>query len=177
MRARETLELLTHGRVQVPPDVASELVVREQDLRRRISELTEELEAAAGDGEDTRGPDLSLAASPARAALLRAQDEYTDLLLRMRERAPRHAGFIAPPEASWRDVARRLSSDQALITYLLNDSGSIAFVVVPDTVVAVDLPVSRRELARLVEFVRGELDLRRHGAPTRAPSREPRTRG
>lgn len=158
MRAREMLELLTRGRVDAGSGVAADLVGREQDLRRRISELTRALESAATGEETLRGPDLSRTAGTTRQALLRAQDEYADLLLRIRERAPRHAAFVAPATASWGEVARRLAPDQAFITYLLSDSGSVAFVVLPDTVVAVDLGVGRREVARLVEFVRGDLE-------------------
>jgi CHAT domain-containing protein len=55
-------------------------------------------------------------------------------------------------------VARHLRPDQALIEYLVSDSGSIAFVLTDDTLRAVDLSVGRRELARLVEFVRGVLE-------------------
>ena len=110
-----------------------------------------------------------MADAPAREALLLAQSEYTDLLLKMRERAPRHGGFVAPRLASGRDVAQRLAPDQALITYLLSDSGSVAFVVVRDSVAAVDLGATRQTLARLVEFVRGALDGRRSDTLWRGP--------
>ncbi len=161
LRAREMLELLARGRVPAAPELAPDLVGREQDLRRRIAELTGALDGARPGRESLRGPDLSQAGGAGLQALLRAQEEYSDLLLRIRERAPRHAAFVAPRTASWRDVARRLAPDQALVAYLLSDSGSVAFVVVRDTAVAVPLAVNRRELVRLVEFVRGALELRR----------------
>src|SRR5213076_2627925 len=46
LRAREMLELLQRGRVASPTDTAGDLVVREQDLRRHIAELTHDLDAA-----------------------------------------------------------------------------------------------------------------------------------
>jgi CHAT domain-containing protein len=112
-----------------------------------------------------------MATGPARQALLRAQDEYADLLLRIRERSPRHAAVVQPTIAGWRDVARRLAPDQALVTYLLGDAGSVAFVVVRDTLAAVDLGVSRREVSRLVEFVRGSLEHRRTDSLWQGPWR------
>jgi CHAT domain-containing protein len=171
LRAREMLELLERGRVQRPSQLPDELVDREQDLRRRINELTLELERASRSQEPLRGPDLTLASGETRQALLRAQDEYADLLLRMRERAPSHVAAVRPATASWREVARRLAPDQAFITYLLGDSGSVAFVVSPDTLLAVDLGASRREVARLVEFVRGSLELRRADSSRNGPWR------
>jgi CHAT domain-containing protein/tetratricopeptide (TPR) repeat protein len=171
LRGREMLELLNRGRITASSNSAPDLVGREQDLRRRIAELTGSLDRAATGNDVVRGPDLSLIGSSSRRALLRAQEEYADLLLRMRERAPRHAAFVSPRTASWREVAERLAPDQALVTYLLSDSVSLAFVVVRDTIVTVDLGISRRELARLVEFARGTLDLRRSDSLWRGPFR------
>lgn len=171
LRARETLELLMLGRVGSTGDDAGDLVEREQDLRRRIGELTGMVESSLSAGERLRGPDLSQASVPAREALLEAQSEYTDLLLRMRERAPRHGAFVAPRLASARDVSQRLAPDQALITYLIGDSASVAFVVTRDSVATVDLGATRRELARQVEFVRGALDGRRSDTLWRGPMR------
>ena len=156
LRTREMHEILARGRVPVT-DATADLTDREQDLRRRIAELTREANPVRG--EASRGPDLSSMESVARHALLNAQDEYADLLLRIRERAPRHAEVIAPRVATWRDVATRLASHQAFITYLMSDSTSLAFVVTRDTLAALDLGAGRRELARLVEFTRGTLEL------------------
>jgi CHAT domain-containing protein len=165
------LELLNRGRITPSAGGAPELVVREQDLRRRIAELTRSLDRGATGNDVVRGPDLSLIGSSSRHALLLAQEEYADLLLRMRERAPQHAAFVSPRTATWREVARRLTPEQALVTYLLSDSVSVAFVVVRDTMVTVDLGVSRREIARLVEFARGTLDLQRSDSLWRGPFR------
>jgi CHAT domain-containing protein/tetratricopeptide (TPR) repeat protein len=165
LRAREMLELLARGRITPPPDTAAELVSREQDLRRRIAELTRDLEGPGSGVEALRGPDVSLAGGPLREALLAAQAGYAELLLEIRERAPRHGALVSPPIADWRAVARRLAPDQALIEYLLSDSGSVAFVVTRDTIRLAQLGAGRRELARLVEFVRGTLEPRSGAAP------------
>jgi CHAT domain-containing protein/Tfp pilus assembly protein PilF len=167
LRAREMLELLSRGRITASAGGAPDLVGREQDLRHRIAELMRELDNPESGADVVRGPDLFLAGKPTRDALLRAQEEYADLLLRIRERAPRHAAFVAPRTVTWQAVAERLRPDQVFVTYLLSDSGSVAFVVVRDTMVTVDLGASRRELARLVEFARGTLELRSPDAPWR----------
>ena len=164
LRAGEMLGLLARGRVTAPGDTAAELVGREQDLRRRIGELSRRLEGRAAGPETLRGPDVSAVGGVTREALLHAQHAYADLLLELRERAPRHAALVSPAPAAWRDVARRLAPDQALVEYLVSDSGSLAFVVTRDTLLIADLGVSRRELARLIEFVRGTLQPREAGA-------------
>jgi CHAT domain-containing protein/Tfp pilus assembly protein PilF len=173
LRAREMLELLARGRVTAPADTAAELVSREQDLRRRLAELSRSLEGVSAGPDPLRGPDVSAAGGAMREALLRAQEAYAELLLEVRERAPRHAALVSPAAAEWRDVARRLAPDQALVEYLVSDSGSLAFVVTRDTVGVVNLGVSRLELARLIEFVRGTLEPREAGGDQlwRAPLR------
>ena len=179
LRAREMLDLLGRGRIAAQPQVPAELVVREQDLRRRIAELTRGLGAAVGaaerGSESVRGPDLPDAGSAGHEALLRAQEDYAELLRDLRERAPRHAALLPREPAAWREVARRLGTDQAFIEYLLSDSASLAFVLTADTLAAVELGVTRRELARLVEFARGTLEpsaARRPDSLWRAPLRQ-----
>lgn len=162
LRAREMMELLARGRIAQAPDTAADLVEREQDLRRRIGELTHDLEAPLGGGGGTRGPEAGRPDAGGET-LARAQETYAELLLDMRERAPRHAALVAVEIAAWRDVARRLAPDQAFLEYLVSDSGSLAFVVTRDTLAILDLGVGRREVARLVRFARGTLE--RRGSP------------
>ncbi|HEY6061086.1 MAG TPA: CHAT domain-containing tetratricopeptide repeat protein [Gemmatimonadales bacterium] len=169
LRAREMLELLARGRVESAGDTAGDLVEREQDLRRRIAELTS---ASPPDGYlSLRPPLLEVGLSPrpplhdvergsdeeGQVELRRAQDDYAELLLEMRERAPRHSDLVARGAASWRDVAPRLASDEAFIEYLVSDSGSLAFVVTRDTLAVVDLGIAGRDLAQLVKLARGAL--------------------
>jgi CHAT domain-containing protein/tetratricopeptide (TPR) repeat protein len=166
LRAREMLEVLAQGRVP-PADTAAELVAREQDLRRRIAELTSEIEGSSGGAQRLRGPDVSRAPGPSREMLLSAQEVYAELLLEMRERAPRHASLVSASAPSWRDVARRLRPREAFVEYLVSDTGSLAFVVTSDSLTVIELGAGRRELARLVELARGTLE---PGGPRRADS-------
>jgi CHAT domain-containing protein len=171
LRAREMLELLARGRVGASTAADAEVIGREEDLRRRIGELTREVERVVATRE-TRGEN-HLATSSVDA-LSRAQDEYKELLLEMKERAPRHAALVSGDLVGWRDVARRLARGEALIEYLVSDSGVVAFVVTADTLHAVDLGVRRRELAQLAGFARGVLaprDAPRSDSLWRAPLR------
>lgn len=164
LRAREMLELLAHGRVATASEPAQvgELIGREQDMRRRIAELSREFEAAAAAAEGLRGPDVWLATGAQREALLTAQERYAELLLEIRDQAPLHADLVAPGVAGWRDVARRLAPDEAFVKYMVSDSGSVAFVI-GDSMAVVDLGIVRRDLARLVAFARGTVESPRPG--------------
>lgn len=161
LRGREMLELLGRGRVGLPTDADAPLVAREQDLRRRIAELTSELEGVARG--PLRGPTELPGRHAVREAMLAVQGEYADLLLEIRERAPRHAELVSPRSAGWREVARQLRDDEALVEYLVGDFGSLAFVVTPDTLAVIDLGIDRHDLARLVAFARGTVEAPRPG--------------
>lgn len=158
LRAREMLELMARGRVRAPTDTAADLITREQDLRRRIAELTQGLTPGPLLHDVERGFGSEVRTAAGQAELRRAQDTYAELLLEMRERAPRHAALVSGETATWRDIARHLEADQAFIEYLVSDTGSLAFVVTRDTITLVDLEVGRGDLARLVKLARGTLE-------------------
>jgi CHAT domain-containing protein/tetratricopeptide (TPR) repeat protein len=175
LRSSEMLELLAQGRLAEPPDTTAELVAKEQDLRRHIGELTSEMEGGSIGNQALRGPDLSRGGAVSREALLQAQASYAELMLEIREQAPRHAALVAPEAAAWRDVAKQLAPDQAFVEYLVSDQSTLAFLVTRDTLAVFTLGVGRQDLSRLVEFVRGTLEPR--GSPSldslwRAPLRQ-----
>jgi CHAT domain-containing protein/tetratricopeptide (TPR) repeat protein len=167
MRARQMLDLLARGRIAGPRTAATELTAREQSLRRRIAELTAELQGSGslaplrGPDAPTRNPDV------VREGLVTAQQRYTELLYEIRERSPQYASLVTGEAVAARDVMAHLASDQALLEFLIADSRSLVFVVTADTVAAVDLNANRKTIAALVDFVRGTMVRPVQGAPTR----------
>jgi CHAT domain-containing protein len=158
MRSRQMLDLLARGRVAQPGGAESAPAAREQDLRRRIAELMRRLEAGEDAAGALRGPDLASSSSGVtREALARAQEQYSQLLLELREDGAADAGGIRGEAVSWHAVASRLGRGEALLEYLVSDSTTLAFVVTSDSVRAVDLNVGRYALASLVDFARGTL--------------------
>jgi CHAT domain-containing protein len=170
LRARQMLDLLARGRV-APAGVATrELAAREQDARRRITELTRQLETP-GDGDPgggLRGSALAgTAAAATREALAQAQDGYSELLAEMREANPSYAALVRGEIAATDEVKRALGPDEALLEYLVGDSTTIIFVVTADSVASLDLNVPRTTIAGLVDFARGTL-----GSPRESPARQ-----
>ena len=160
LRARQMLEALTRGRVATASSADSALTGEEQDLRRRIAELTRRLETDARSAETRRGPSLrgeAGAMAVTREALAAAQERYARLLLDLRESAAPHAVLARLEAPTWAEITSRLTSGEVLIEYLVADSTTIAFVLTRDSLRAVDLNVDRRTLASLVDFTRGTL--------------------
>jgi CHAT domain-containing protein len=160
MRARQMLAVIGRGRVASrAPD--SSIALREQDLRRQIGELTERLksEELPVGGQRDPGDTLVVGGAPdaTREALARAQDRYAQLLLDLREDEPAQLRIARANTVSWREVASRLTSSEALVEYLVSDSATIAFVVTRDTIRTVNLDVGRSALESLIDFARGTL--------------------
>jgi len=173
MRSRQMLDLLARGRVERPAVGDSSLLSREQDLRRRIGELTDNLDGANRAASALRGPDLSDSLSGvSREALARAQEQYAQLLLELRDDGAPHALIVREEVASWRDIAGRLAPGEALLEYLTSDSTTVVFVVTPDTLLVVDLNVGRDILESLIDFARGTL-VRPQSHVARQASRAP----
>jgi tetratricopeptide (TPR) repeat protein len=155
LRARQLRDLLARGRVPARREVSR----REQDLRRRITELLREIETDdAGPGNQREAPVAARTLDAATQALARAQQEYGHLLLDLRENDPAYAELVEGETVSWTSVAAHLEPHEALLAYLVADSGSTVFVVTSDTIAAIELNVRRAALANLVAFARRAMD-------------------
>src|SRR3989441_4229613 len=168
LRARQMLDLLARGRVVPAGKATGELAARVQDVRRRITELTRQLETQ-GDGDPgLRGAALGgPAAAATREALAQVQDGYSELLTEMREANPSYAALVRGESAATDEVQRALGPDDALLEDLVGDSTTIVFVVTADSVASLDLNVPRTTIAGLVDFARGTL-----GSPRAGPARQ-----
>ena len=178
MRARQMLDLLARGRVATPVAQDSALVEREQDLRRRIAELTQRLEVEERTGTARRGPDLAddpgTEPGIVREALARAQEQYAQLLLEVREEASSYGGIVRGDVSSWREVAGRLAKGEVMLEYLVGDSSTVVFAITKDSLRTVQIDVGRRTLESLVDFVRGTMARPAAAASSaRAPWRAP----
>jgi len=157
LRARQMLSLMARGRI-ASPEADDSTRLQEQDLRRRIDELTHALLEGGGRASTLRGAKISAGQQDAmREALDSAQRSYSSLLLEMKERSPDYTRLVATETIGWQEVAARLAPEEALIEYLVADSTTVAFVVTTAGVASVDLHASRHELATLVKFARANL--------------------
>jgi CHAT domain-containing protein len=170
MRARRLLDGLAGGRIPARTQESA----REQDLRRRINELSSTIATETDPFQGRRDPGSgSDAMAPAIEALHTAQRAYAAVLLELREKDAAHARRVTAVPASWEAIARRLPPQTALLEYLMGDSTVLAFVITRDTVASLDLRVSPRELRNVTDFARMALQRPESGGTAlwRAPLR------
>ena len=169
LRAQQTLMLIAGRRATT---TTSTTETRLAALRRRITELMD-VSAAGETVVALRGPEaLDSLPNQRRAELARTEAAYTELLDSLD--LDRSARPLQPPAVpGWRQIAARLSADQALVEYLVTDSAAVAFVVTSDRLATVELPLTGAELATEVDFARGMLRPQRTDDPSawKAPLR------
>ncbi|MFL5401829.1 MAG: CHAT domain-containing tetratricopeptide repeat protein [Gemmatimonadales bacterium] len=168
LRARQMLDLLARGRVGDRQQL-QQLSMREQDLRRRMGELTARTDSLA---PAAAGPGAMRDPAPTETAtgkeLTRLQQEYGELLLQIREADPSYASLVRGEIVPARAVMAGLAPDEALLEYLVGDSTTLVFVVTADTLAAFDLGIDHEALAAQVDFARSALGGAKKGAAQRA---------
>jgi CHAT domain-containing protein len=158
LRAGRMLTMLTRGRLQTRVFRDAELMEREQDLRRHISELRGQLATETPLVERVRGPAHSAPPSALRRLLESAAVEHAELMSEMRAMQPAFAELVRGDLATRLDVAARLDEDDVFLEYLVTDSTTLVFVVTSDTIATFDLDIARRPLASLIDFARSAMD-------------------
>src|SRR5260370_7748875 len=141
------LDLLARGRIAWRSAIHDSLFIREQDLRLRISDLTNRLESP---GPDQLREKSGAATAALREALNRAQQAYADLLARVQEARPEYPHLVSGQVVALRHVHRDLPPAHAFLDYLVADSATLAFVVRRDTAALVELALGRGALAALI---------------------------
>lgn len=157
MRARQLLDQLSRGRIR-PPSLHPEIVATEQDLRHRIAELV------LAEANDAVRPDRHREATrrtDARATrdqeLARAQRAYAEVLDRIREASPQYAGLLGGATTSFAEVRQRLGQGDAILNYLVLDSVTVVFALTSDSILSIEVPLTREAVAGLVDFTRNQI--------------------
>jgi CHAT domain-containing protein/Tfp pilus assembly protein PilF len=154
LRARQLLDLLARGRPG-ERDAQRGLRNREQDLRRQIVELARQAGSGGERVTALRDPaPVEGAPDEVSEALVRARQAYGELLTEMNAVDPSYAAVVRGEVATARDVRQALAPDEALLEYLVGESTTVVFVITRDTLAALDLNLSHRSLAELVDFAR-----------------------
>jgi len=159
LRARQMLDFLARGRI-VARHAVADLSAREENLRRRMGDLSRELDALAPDAhrDSLRDPARpSASAGDLENALRRAQEQYDSLLIEMRQADPAYTALVRAEIASSRTVMAALAPEEALLEYLVGDSMTIVFVVTADTLAAFDANLNHAALTAQVDFARTAL--------------------
>jgi CHAT domain-containing protein/uncharacterized protein HemY len=152
-RARAFYDILANKRIDFRGSSAEDLISMEQEKRIEIQKLYKLLQkgnADANKGEGNRSVDIM----QVRSALTEAQDEYTELIQKIKLNNPSYAEMIAVSPAELSDLQTRLDTETALIAYWISDEKLITWLVTHSGVISKEITVSSNDLVRLIEKTR-----------------------
>ncbi len=170
MRARQLVDLLARGRTGAAADLA--LAREEEDLRRQIMHLSDELYASLRTNLEHRElPEAPVHLARLRESLATAHLRYQRLLVRLEDSRPDYAAIVSGSVVEVEDVQGLLPTDAAFVEYLMSDEWTIGFVVSSDGVSAMELPIGRETASQLIRFLRGTVRPKNEGELWRTPLR------
>ena len=138
-RARAVLESLFEAQLDLAGVLPDELRQREEALGSSLSELQKKWARAVD-----RSPSVE-------EDLRRAEEEWEKLLTEIRKRSPRYAALRYPEAASVDAVRARLGARTALVSFVIGEMRSYAFVVSQGGLRVVDLPDARPATSEQIE--------------------------
>lgn len=149
-RARAFLDQVVNGQVNFrleadPTLLAEEKALREQLAARRTQLITLRAQSGADNVE-------TIAAVTAEIEVL--ENNYSDLLLRLKLLSPETGSLFSVEAASLAEIQQNLPPDTTLVSYFVLSNSSLAFVMTADDFTTVSLPAGREVLLVQVETLR-----------------------
>jgi CHAT domain-containing protein len=139
-RGRGLLETLAEARVDLRAGVATELVDREQALRRQVDAKADRLTRLLGSAGSAEAD-----VKAARQDIDRLLAEYEDARSAVRAASPRYASLTQPQPLDLARIQREvLDDDTLLLEYALGQEKSYVWAVTRDTMVSAALPARAR---------------------------------
>jgi CHAT domain-containing protein/tetratricopeptide (TPR) repeat protein len=159
-RARTLLESMIESRIDIRQGVAPQLLERERQLQRQLSEKSE------------RQASLSVSRQSHREAAVLAEEierlttEYQQVGAQVRAASPRYAILTQPQPLGLKEIQQLLDPNTLLLEYALGDERSYLWAIAESSVQAFELP-SRANVEKAAESVYELLT-----APNRNPAGE-----
>lgn len=153
-RARSFYDMLSNRRIDFRDSAGDELISAEQEKRDEVQKLFRLLqsnpETDPGDSRSTRSADQT----SIRAALDRARDDYSEILVKLRLENPEYAEMIAAKPASLGEFRTRIDDRTAVLSYWISNNMIHIWLVTNDTIDFRSISKNRNDLLALVDNAR-----------------------
>jgi CHAT domain-containing protein len=134
-RARSLLEMLSEGRENIREGVDATLLKREQDLQRRLRELTTQRIQLAEDETSTKK------VTEIEKQLDELATEYQQVQGLIRSSSPRYAALVQPVPLSLQQVQQNvIDPETLLLEYSLGEERSYVWAITRDSMKSFELP-------------------------------------
>ncbi len=144
-RSRNFIDLLGNRSIGASQPSDQKLLARDQENRRKIDDLEDQLAKAPNDSERTRLVN----------ELRTARKEREELLIDLRASNPQLSSFISVDVITLDEVQRLIGLDTALVEYFLAEKEVLAWVITSEGISVARKPIPKSELeVKIVEYSR-----------------------
>ncbi|MFN8241875.1 MAG: CHAT domain-containing protein [Bacteroidales bacterium] len=164
-RSRAFYDILANKKIDFRRSLSGDLITVEQDKRLEMQKLYTLLgnrESGQGRGdagaEDTR---------QIKDALAKVQDEYADVLRRIKLNNPSYAEMVSAEPVSIEKLQSHLGKTSALLEYWLSNNNIIIWLITGNDIKCKSVPVIQAELTSLVENTRKAIQSNRQSESDR----------
>jgi CHAT domain-containing protein/predicted negative regulator of RcsB-dependent stress response len=145
-RSRAFLDMLGNARPASATESRDSFISLDQNLARKLEALDRQIAQEQLHSEQTGSEDTLTALKARRAALRKEAD---DMLIRLRATHPRYASLQSVDTLGVAEVQKLLDERTTLVSYV-NLEKVVAFVITRESLDAVELPLTSKELRQLI---------------------------
>lgn len=152
-RARAFYDILSNKKINFKGSLPGDLIIQEQEKRMEIQKLYMLLQKGDGsvsDNETSRNVDLR----QVRSALTDSQDEYNDILQKIKLNSPAYAEMVSAQPVNLTELQEGIDPNSALITYWISNNELIYWLISKTTILRKTVGVDKLMLNNLVESAR-----------------------
>jgi CHAT domain-containing protein len=152
-RARAFYDILANKKIDFRGSVSGDLVSLEQEKRieiQKLYKLLQRTDAAGSDNTGTRSAELT----QIRNTLSRAQNEYEELIQKIKLSNPSYAEVVTVPPANLPNLQSRLDPKTAVLSYWISNKGLILWLITHSGVISETVSIDNSYLITLIEKTR-----------------------
>lgn len=142
-RARGFLDHIGNVHFNIRQGADASFIQQEQELRLELSALDGGLRQERSKPRPQQNAELIQLLTPQLTA---KQQQYEDFLTRLKLANPEYASLVSVEPLRFSEVQRLLDKGTTLLSYFTTPDKTLAFVVRRDSLLAVELPVTEKEL-------------------------------
>jgi CHAT domain-containing protein/predicted negative regulator of RcsB-dependent stress response len=152
-RARAFFDILANKKINFRGALPGDLITREQEKRIEIQKLYLLLQkgnVSLSDNEGSRKIDMR----QVRTALTDSQDEYEDILQKIKLSNPAYSEMVSVQPVNLSEVQAALDPKTAMVTYWISDNELICWVISKTTLARKSMSITRTKLTSMIESCR-----------------------
>jgi len=152
-RARAFYDILANKKIDFRGSAPGDLISMEQDKRIEIQKLYMLLQrgdAASVDNEGSRNSDTK----QIRNTLMQAQNEYEELLQKIKLNNPSYGELITAQPVSFSDLQARIDPKTAVLSYWIRNKELVLWLITHSGVISKTVSIDKNDLTTIIEKTR-----------------------